>query len=356
MIFKDHVQWPSQSEADQKEFAMLKKELQDKIGRRWPVSLKWHPSKVKRITDTDAIGGYRIEKPPESLVDLQWTALGVDKMPHVWTYCDNYEPDPITKKNKYYPTSRPFSGYETFPEEKLELVLWMFIAYPNLQGGRNESKSQNEIVFDLPYLDKIKSNEYDTLYGQVLALITNPQFGKPIDELKVMLTSYFVPGVEKMEDYEVRSELKRKAIEGSTPDKQMESMKLFLSRDQNAEGTKVRFLCQKAIEAGLIKYVSKRNVWVTVEGGQDKDVICKVQPEQINEKDQHLFETMAARITPENRELLQLLEMRFLGKDEEEKATFPLSEDPEENIDEGEKIIVEQTPKRGNPAFGKKNK
>lgn len=354
MIFKDHVQWPSQNEADQKEFALLKKEFNDKIGRRWPVSLKWHPSKVKRISDSEAPGGYRIEKPPETLIDLQWTAVGVDKMPHVWTYCENYEPDPLTKKNKYYPLSRPFPGYETFPEEKFEFLLWLYIAYPNLEGGRNESKGPDDIVFDLPHIEKMKSAEYDSLYSQVSMIISHPQYGKPIDELKMMLTSYFVPKVDGMEDFEVRAELKKKATEGSTPEKQMESMRLFLSRDKNSDGTKVRFLCQKAIEAGLIEYISPRKLWVSIAGGKEDKVLCKLQPDQITEKNQHLFETMAARVTPDHAELLQLLELRFMGKSDEEEIVSQeeglgeVTEMPE--IDNAP--VIEK--KKGNPNFGKK--
>lgn len=373
MIFKDHVQWPSNkpvSEEEKKkgvlsdleEYALLEKELEEKIGHRWPVTIKWHPSKITRVRDNDEANptGVRYEHPPFYSVRLTWVARGIgkDDRKHIWTYCENYVPNESNKQlNKYSPTTKDLlngSGVDTFGKDDKEFLMWLLLAEPNLEGGKGATGSKNFLAFDLPHIDKKKNDEFDSLMSQVTMLINHPQYGKPIDELKMMLTSYFVPKVDGMEDFEVRAELKKKATEGSTPEKQMESMKLFLSRDKNSDGTKVRFLCQKAIEAGLIEYISPRKLWVSIAGGKEDKVLCKLQPDQITEKNQHLFETMAARVTPDHAELLQLLELRFMGKSDEEKIVSQ-EEEPEE-VTEMTEIdnapVVEK--KKGNPNFGKK--
>ena len=295
---------------------------------------------------------------------MTWVAKGIgkDDRKHIWTYCENYVPNDSNKQlNKYSPTTKDLlngGGVDSFGKDDKEFLMWMFLAEPNLEGGKGATGSKNFLVFDLPHIDKKKTDEFDSLMSEVALIINHPQFGKPIDELKMMLTSYFVPKVSEMADFEVRAELKKKATEGATQEKQMESMKLFLSRDKNSEGTKVRFLCQKAIEAGLIQYISPRKLWVSIAGGKEDKVLCKLQPDQITEKNQHLFETMAARVTPDHAELLQLLELRFMATNDEQEEVISQEED-EETVDN--LIKPEEGPqeeplpkKKGNPNFGKK--
>lgn len=281
MIFQDHVLWQDADKYSD-HFNQLKKRLADAIGNRWPVSIKFHPSKVKSIPDADAVGGYRIEKPPEYNITLEWAAKGLDGKKHVYTYCDNYDPDPVTKKNKYYPVVKTLPGGSgTFTIDDLEFVMWLFLAFPKLQGGMNEDKNPNDIVFDLPHLESKRANEYKTLYAEILVAITNRKLGMPMDELRRMLTSYFVPKVENMEDYEVMNAMEVKATEGTTEEQKVASMKLFLQRSNNTEGLRVRYLCQKALEhdPAVIIWIPTRMAYCMVVDGKPMDPpLCIVNP------------------------------------------------------------------------------
>jgi hypothetical protein len=134
-------------------------------------------------------------------------------------------------------------------------------------------------------------------------------------DLKKMLSSYFVPGVEKMEDYEVINKMKSIATAGFTRKDKMETMRLFLDRCDNQEGIRVRFTCQKAIEAGYLVFESKRGAWYLTQDGKPVDPpIAVVKPNERSQKEQILFEIMAATRMKD----VELLEVA-LGLVEEKK-------------------------------------
>lgn len=318
MIFQDHVLWPNPSapaekvvgskvdltQVDQSE--MLRKEFLNKVGNRWPVVIKFHPRKIKSIPDPDAPGQVRIERPPEYNVTLEWTATGMDGRRHTYTYCENYDIDPEKKKNKYFPTVISLDGgYREFQKKDLEFLMWLYLCFPNLEGGKNESKSLNDIVFDLPWLDKMEKDNFNSLYSEVLALISNPKFSKPMPELRKLLTAYFVPNVDKMEDFEVREALTTKATEGKNNAEKVESMKLFLDRGDNTEFLRSRFLCQKAIEIGMIKYDPKRRTFNMIMDGRPIDPpLCVIAPDEGARKEAKLADAMVG-LHPDDLKLIE---------------------------------------------------
>lgn len=350
MIFQDHVQWPAIGDPKQEaDFNKLKAELNEAIGNRWPVTIKYHPNLIQLIPDSDEPSGYRIEKPAEKRIKLQWTAKGLDGKNHVYTYCDNYDPDPLTKKNVYTPNAIGIDGTRAFSKDDIELVMFLYLAYPTLEGGKNYVSGSIGLVFDLPHVEKQKSNEYKTMYGKVLTLITNRESGMSMDNLRKMLSSYFVSNVDKMEEYEVTDLMEKKATEGDTTAKKMESMKLFLFREGNPEGMRVRWICQRAIEKGFIEYNPTRHVWNMIEDKMPIDPpLCKVTPPL--DKFQVLYESMSG--APENREYFKMLET-FLGVESKEaKAKAKVVEEVAEPGTE-EEIIV-STPPKVNPFQKKK--
>lgn len=318
MIFQDHVQWPS-TEEEKKHYNSLLADFTKAMGGKikWPVTVMFHPKRVKQIPDSEEVGGYRIEKPAGMRVILEATATGFDKRKHVFTYCDNYDPDPVTKKNKYIPRAINIDGAKICSEEEIEFLLWLFLAYPGIKGGKNEDPSKECLVFDLPLLDKQKANAFDSMYSEVLTLITNRKMGLPMADIRKMLTSYFVPNVDDMEDVEVMDEMKKKATEGATNEQKIESMKLFLFRNGNAEGLRVRWLCQKGLEEQLIKFMDKGRTFNMIIDGKPIDPpICKVQPNQ--DKFQTLHETMGG--VPENKDYLLMIENYLNAKAGDKKA------------------------------------
>lgn len=334
MIFKDHVQWPSNkpvSEEEKKrgilsemdEYALLEKDLEEKIGKRWPVRIKWHPSRITKIEDKDAPGGIRLEHPPFYPMTLSWVAkgLGKDERKHTWTYCDDYIPNSTNKElNQYLPTTKDLSGDDMFTKDgavfSKELLMWMFLAEPNLEGGKNKTNSRNFMVFDLPHVEKKKSDEYDQILTDVMSNISSSKLAIPMVEMRKMLTSYFVDNVDTMEDYEVRDAMKKKATEGATQEEQIANMKIFISRLGNPDGLRVRWLCKKALDAGLIVWNQKNQTYKLA--WNDKEaatLLCTIQPGQ--DRLQKLHETMGG--VPEFKEYLTMIE-NFLKQTEKDKA------------------------------------
>jgi hypothetical protein len=367
MIFKDHVQWPSNkpvSEEEKKrgilseleEYALLEKELEEKIGHRWPATIKWHPSRITKIEDKETIGGFRLERPPFYPMTLSWVAKGIgkDDRKHTWTYCDDYIPNSTNKElNQYLPTTRDLSGDDMFTKDGIvfskELLMWMFLAEPNLEGGKNKTNSRNFMVFDLPHLDKQKSDDYNRILSEVMMQISNPKYGLPIAALRKMLTSYFVDNVDTMEEYEVRDTMHRKATEGANQADQIANMKIFLSRVDNPEGLRVRWLCKKALDAKMIVWSEKRRTYNLVMDGQEvTPPLCVVRPDQ--DRLQTLHEVMGG--IQENKEYLKMIELFIEGK-----AKDKVTEEPVEGVAEvEEKIPTVESPFPRTYGFQKKIK
>lgn len=333
MIFEDHKQWPvgpitiktskgekTLTEAEQIE--TLLKKLRDKVGDKWPVNVKFHSSRVKLVDDPDQPSGKRLETPPSALITHEWSAIGLDGKSHIYTYCEYYNYDPIQKKNIYTPafTELP-GGYGTFYEKDQEFLIWMFLAFPNLEGGMNENSSPNIITFDLPHIERKKSVEFDTLYGEVLTLITNRKLGLGETALRKLLTSYFVPNVDAMDENDIMDFMKREAIKGNNQQEQIESMKKFLARNSNSETLKIAWLCQRAIEKGFIVWDYKRNTWNKVFDGKPVEPpICVVKPNE--DRNQALRDIMFA--LDENKEYLNLYASELGWVDDEpEKVKTP---------------------------------
>lgn len=332
MIFKDHVQWPGNDENAKKEYDFVVDKLTEAAGGRFPIKLVWDKSRVTKNPKSPIPN-----KPAPMPIFLNWPAPGIGAVgskqekeaerakKHIWVYADNFTPGQTVYANTYVPNAKSFSGYMSFEKDNIEFLVYLFIAYPQLNGGLNSKEgSQNEIQFDTPHVEMKKNIEYDKLLTSAKRLIQDREFGLPIEKVRSMLTSYFVPDVDKMEDWEV--EAKMTAIVEAKDKKDAEKLavvKLFIARNGDEEGVRARFLIQKAIEKKLLEFdaaPTKRYWHLIVEGKRlSEGPICKVPIDQ--DPNQTLYEYLNS----EGKGTLNLIEKSLFPKSEKKKS----AEEPE---------------------------
>jgi hypothetical protein len=294
-----------------KEFSLTNEqisELEIAIGKRWPVTIRWVPEKVKKNPKNKIP-----DQPAATIIALTWPASIEEKngtpTRTIVTYAENITTvsgfDGKTPRTDYIPNDIYFSGNRTFDKKDLELVWFLWYCYPAFRGGKNNSGKlvTDEIMFDLPQKLHEANVDFEEKLYEAKGLILGQ--GVTEDYLKTVAKAFFIPQVDTMNKTDVQNSLINFLNKGNSMKQKLETIESFMIIAGSKENVRVRSVVQAAIDSNLIEWdANKRCVYMVVEGKRYESPIAKVTANR--EWREFLYEIMIG--TKEGQEQLAILE------------------------------------------------